>query len=229
MTRSRGANRNARNSTLISKLNPWAGNLLNTIIKANFNGNITTGAVVTNGRYIPIHPNYTAPLGTSPSGSYNKTLLVGNISTTLQLFASYFIRKVTYDIIITNSDTFPKYVTLLPVPSTQYTTFGIVNYNNPTDILPGASSKVLNMKGSTGDKIFMRKVIDIAKLEGISPQLLAQDSYACTSTVISSDKQLLYLQVIAIDGSSPVVGGIDIYLKATFEVTGRQHNLVLNN
>jgi hypothetical protein len=222
MTRSRGANRNARNSNKSKPILLKNMSLTGLVEISHVSHFTRTGiALIAVGGETTLHPNYAFRNG-SIDGSRNLQLI--GLTQSIGNFARMIVRKVKLTFFMENLDAVGKNVNVLPIP---FSTQSFLGDDYQTDLSghPNCRTILLAPKGSAGDTKTFTVIIDCEKVEGID---INNSFYTATSVIRGTQFTSFYWQAISLGNVGLHTNGIAVNLTSKYYVKLCQTNTYLN-
>lgn len=231
MTRSRGANRNARNSDSLNvgKLGTGLVSKINFVAKSTSHATINNAGSHFAGNESRIHPyygTYGGVAGSIDSAFMNGSVVNKNIS--YGLVSNLLVKKAKYTLRFRNLEAFAVRIAILPVASSLIGALGL-NSNGRLDEMPGCKYIDLNKAGVTGDMKSITVSFDCAKINGYTEdQYQGINGYYGASNSTGTVYTGYYISMVSDDVSTNFVNGVSMLSVGEFDCTGTQQNVTLD-
>jgi len=223
MTRSRGANGNARNNQ--KQLIPELFKVNDVLLRSTYSVNLTATLTPRIYKEWKIHPNYGFPDNGAVNSSYGLNTILGSSSNGLYLTLK--VKKVRLRCFITNLDALAKVVSYLKIP---YASSG-VSFTNIAIDNPHATTFFLAPKGSGGDTKEFTVICEPWQIEGLKDfaSFASVQNYWGTNTTVGSQYSVLALGVQSIDDSTVLTNGVSLttLIEALCEATTNNQKLAI--
>jgi len=226
MTRSRGANRNARNSekNITRSLIDRTVCLIKSVSHLVLNnvGGIAAGVMT------PLHPNYgVGGINGGQDTTWNLASIVYGSNAGSGLFINFSLLKAKLTFRLRNGDAIGILFTILPVSNSNVGAIA-ANYLKNLSNIPSAKRVYLSKAGVTGDTKTFKMTIDVPKLEGYSKsQYESNPQYYATSASIGGYYSAYYIQALTDNLSTVLANGTNVEVEAEYMVRCIQSNLKL--
>jgi len=225
MTRSRGANGNARNNQII--LPRQLTDKTYVIMRSTAHTTLVNSGQVWDGANTILHPYYGINnIAGSIDNSWGLGSLQGSSSTEGFLINTLYI-KAKVHFWLANLDMYEAVVNFLPTPNSAKSLLG-ANYNSPLETRPKCISVHLSKAGVAGSVKEVTFEIDIPKLEGFTQSQFESNSlYYGTATSIGTNYSSYYIQNFVWQGQT-MTNGVSARVTTEFLTKLIQANVLLN-
>lgn len=227
MTRRRARRTNVRNGSIknILSLSKSIPSRMTIKIISTWHATASNNLVAFTGRDSTLHPNYAYN-----NGSIDGSTLLGSIvqsTTTVGLFKNLIVKRVKLILHVSNLDSVPKEVNILPIPWNNTGASGLGNDSNVNlKSRQDCVSFLISKLGVTGDTKTLVVSFDCDKIEGLN--ISNQPLYWATNTARGSQYSNYYLQTWSLDYSSTCTNGVIISARAEYDCDLLQSNTNLN-